>query len=260
MALRTTFRVGVLAAFVSSLAFALLVVLLAPASRGLLGDGSAPASSATSARDYARLPQSFEPNRGQSDPRVDFLSHGRGYSLFLAGGDATLVLGREGHHGKATALRMALAGASPAAVARGAGRLPGTVNYLRGHHPSARQTGIPTYRGVSYRGVYPGVDLRYYGSQRKLEYDFSLAPRADPSRIALDFSGARAVDLAPNGDLLLHLPGGTLRERAPVAFQQIGGQRRAVEARYAVHGSPVALAPGAYDSSRPLPIDPVVLT
>jgi hypothetical protein len=260
MALRTPFRVGVLAAFVSSLAFALLVVLLAPPLRGLLDDRSAPTSSATVARDYASLPQRFEPNRGQSDPRVDFLSHGRGYSLFLAGGDATLVLGREGHHGKATALRMALAGASPGAVASGAGRLPGGVNYLRGHHPSARQTAIPTYRGVSYHGVYPGVDLRYYGSQRKLEYDFSLAPHADPSRIALDFSGTRAVDLAPNGDLLLRLSGGTLRERAPVAFQRIGGERRVVDARYVVHGSRVSFALGAYDRSRPLTIDPVVLT
>jgi hypothetical protein len=217
-------------------------------------------SSATIARDYASLPQSFEPNRGQADPRVDFLSRGRGFSLFLAGGDATLLLSRQADRGKATVLRMELAGASPTALATGAGRLPGAVNYIRGVRPSASQTAIPTYRGVSYRGVYPGVDLRYYGSQRKLEYDFSLAPRADPSRIALDFDGARAVDLAPNGDLLLRLPGGTLRERAPVAFQRIGGERRAVDARYVVHGSRASFALGAYDRSRPLTIDPVVLT
>ncbi|MEA2426922.1 MAG: hypothetical protein QOF37_550 [Thermoleophilaceae bacterium] len=221
--------------------------------------GSHPASSATLSRNYASLPQSFEPNRGQSDPRVDFLSHGRGYSLFLTGGDATLLLNRQGHHGGATALRMRLAGASPAAKASGAGRLPGTVNYLRGHHPSPAQTAIPTYRGVTYRGIYPGVDLRYYGSQRRLEYDFGIAPNADPSRIALDFSGARRVGRAANGDLLLRLPGGVLRERAPVAFQRIAGERRPVAAHYVVHGHRVSFALGNYDRSRPLTIDPVVL-
>jgi hypothetical protein len=226
----------------------------------VFGAGSGPVSSATLARDYASLPQSFEPNRGQSDPRVDFLSHGRGYSLFLAGGDATLLLSRGGHSHSATAVRMRLAGARPAVKASGAGRLPGSVNYLRGRHPSAAQTAIPTYRGVTYRGVYPGVDLRYYGSQRQLEYDFSLAPNADPSRIVLDFAGARGVDLAADGDLHLRLPGGVLlRERAPVAFQMSAGTRRPVAVRYVVRGDRVSFALGAYDRSRPLTIDPVVL-
>jgi hypothetical protein len=208
-----------LTALIAAAMFASLILIVGPppAHLPLSRQGAAQLSG------YANLPQRFEPNRGQSDPRVDYLSHGRDYSLFLSGGDATLVLGREGGGGQATALRMTLAGARPHLVARGSQRLPGTVNYLRGRHPSARQTAIPTYRAVAYRGVYPGIDVRYYGSQRKLEYDFSLAPDADPSRIALDFHGARAIDLAPNGDLLLRLPGGTLRELAPVAFQRIGG-------------------------------------
>src|SRR4051794_29052451 len=86
------------------------------------------AGGARYARNYAGLPQSFEPNRGQTDPRVDFVSHGRGYSLFLAGGDATLLLTRGENPRSATALRMRLVGADAAARASGAERLPGTVN------------------------------------------------------------------------------------------------------------------------------------
>ena len=226
---------------------------------GLGGGSAGPIRTASLARGYASLPQRFEANRGQSDPRVDFLSHGRGYSLFLSHGDATLLLDAYGRHGRPTALRVRLAGARPAVKASGTGRLPGTVNYLRGRHPADGQTAIPTYRGVVYRGAYPGIDARYYGSQNRLEYDFDLAPHADPSRIVLDVSGARRVELAANGDLRLRLALGTLRERAPVAFQRVAGARRPVAVRYVVRGDRVSFALGAYDRSLPLTIDPVVL-
>ena len=41
---------------------------------------------------YRRLPLSFEPNVGQSDSSVDFLSRASGYTLFLSGGEAVLSL------------------------------------------------------------------------------------------------------------------------------------------------------------------------
>ena len=185
----------------------------------VFGGGSGSGSSATLARDYASLPQSFEPNRGQSDPARGLPLARARYSLFLAGGDATLLLSRQGHPGRATALRMRLAGARPAVKASGAGRLPAPSTTSAAAIPLPPRPRSPTYRGRHLPRGSSRVDLRYYGSQRRLEYDFSLAPNADPSRIALDFSGARRVDLAANGDLLLRLPGGALRERAPVAFQ-----------------------------------------
>ena len=44
---------------------------------------------------YGKLPMSFEANRGQTDPRVKFLSRGSGYTLFLAGDEAVLALRRQ---------------------------------------------------------------------------------------------------------------------------------------------------------------------
>src|SRR5262245_29558518 len=60
-----------------------------------LGPGRADAAAATRVRvraAFGRLPLSFEPNAGQSDAAVQFLARGPGYTLFLTGAEAVLVL------------------------------------------------------------------------------------------------------------------------------------------------------------------------
>ncbi len=133
---------------------------------------------------FGKLPLSFEPNRGQTDARVDFLSRGKGYTLFLTRGQAVLRLEKD-------ALRMKLLGAAEAPIASAADPLPDVANYFQGRDPSQWHTAVPTYQKVKYTGVYPGVDLVYYGLTRgRLEHDFIVAPGADPSQIALAFEGA----------------------------------------------------------------------
>jgi len=86
-----------------------------------------------------------------------------------------------------TVLRMRLVGANANAAVTGAGELPGKTNYFLGNDPKKWRTNVPTYAQVKYQGVYPGVDLVYYGNQGgQLEYDFVVAPGADPSAIVLD--------------------------------------------------------------------------
>src|ERR1019366_9013340 len=41
---------------------------------------------------YGQLPLAFEPNRGQFDPQVQFLSRGSGYNLYLTSQEAVLSL------------------------------------------------------------------------------------------------------------------------------------------------------------------------
>jgi hypothetical protein len=84
-----------------------------------------------------------------------------------------------------TLLRMTLAGANPAPSAAGLEELPGKVNYFIGKDPKAWRTNIPTYGKVRYGAVYRGIDLVYYGNGRQLEYDFIVAPGADPGVITL---------------------------------------------------------------------------
>ena len=81
-------------------------------------------------------------------------------------------------------------GANPGPEIVGADTLPGKSHYFIGSDPQKWVTNAPTYSQIKYRGVYPGVDLIYYGNQRQLEYDFVVAPGADPNPIGLTFEGS----------------------------------------------------------------------
>ncbi len=204
------------------------------------------------AANYARLPLSFESNHGQVDSRVRFLARGSGYTIFLTDQGAVLSLRKSGasrqlsegekqnpgvriqestadwarrstQHGsavRASAVRMNLVGANTNATVAGTDELPGKTNYYIGNDPKKWRTNIPNYGQVTFKSVYPGVDLVYYGNQRQLEYDFVLAPGADPDQIKLSFAGADhlRVDSA-SGDLVLNIGNGEMRFRKPSVYQ-----------------------------------------
>ncbi|HUO04815.1 MAG TPA: SBBP repeat-containing protein [Candidatus Binataceae bacterium] len=224
------------------------------------------------AASYAKIPLSFEPNHGQTDPSVKYLSRGRGYSLFLTPGEAVLSLKKpekHANHGAVAAtdgkqphvvLRVSLAGANHNARIEGVDRLAGKSNYLIGKDPKKWHTNVPTFAQVKYDGVYPGIDLVYHGSsQRQLEYDFHVAPGANPKQIKMGFSGARKLTLDSHGDLVVHMADGDVIEHAPVVYQEINGGRRMVKGHYAMRkGNSVGFIVAAYDRSKPLIIDPVL--
>jgi len=104
------------------------------------------------------------------------------------------------------------------------------------------------------KDIYPGIDLVLYGSEGHLEYDFVLAPGADPGRIAMRFQGARALRIATNGDLIVSTDSGELVQRKPYLYQD-----RPVEGHYRIAGPDrVVFEVGAYDPARVLTIDPVL--
>jgi len=235
---------------------------------------------------YAALPLSFEANRGQSDRQVKFLSRGRGSTLFLTGQEAVLTLrnqpseaGREKPSvnpqlppAPDSVLRLRLLGANPRATVAGADELPGKANYFIGNDPSKWHRNVPAYAKVKYQNVYPGVDLVYYGNQGgELEYDFVVAPGADPKSIALEVGthGQDSVRISENGDLRVHLAGGEISLRKPSIYQPASGHlqkttndgpRTPVEGHYLVTAAnQIRFALGAYDHTKPLVIDPVLV-
>lgn len=215
--------------------------------------GMPPAASTDTAADaYGRLPLSFERNLGQADTRVEFLARGKGYSLFLnRGAQAVIALG--------AVLKLNFAGGNPNARAEGASELPGKVNYLTGDR-SRWRTAIPTYARVTYRGVYPGVDVVFYGNQRQVEYDLIVKPGADWRPIALDVTGADLLRVSDGGDLVAEIGGRELIQRKPVVYQEIDGQRHQVRGRYVLAGpSRVRFDVGRYDATHELFIDPVLV-
>jgi hypothetical protein len=219
--------------------------------------GALPAG-ATGARTPGELrqrPLAFEENRGQSDPQVRFVARGADYTVFLTPAEAVVSVGRGDAERAVVRLRPVGASASPQLVGERA--LPGVVHYA----PVSTATPIsaPTYERVRYDDLYPGVDLVYYGRPRELEYDFVVAPGADPGAIALALAGAERLELDGEGALLVHTAAGTLRQPRPFAYQDVDGTRRPVSAGYALdRDGHVRLRLGAYDRARELVIDPVL--
>jgi hypothetical protein len=249
-------RILVMSGLMASLALSVLAASPTPRP-AYIADNSA-ANKVQMAQNYGKLPLSFEANRGQSDPQVRFISRGRGYSLFLMDTAAVLSLTKRSNAQTGT-IRMELDGASPNARATGADQLPGTANYFIGNDPTKWRTGAPTYAKVRYTRIYPGVNLVYYGNQQQLEYDFIIAPGADPKPIRLHFVGAKALRVDKGGNLIIAAPNGDVSLRKPSIYQDFGGERRQVKGQFALLGArKVGFALGDYDHSKPLVIDPVL--
>jgi hypothetical protein len=195
------------------------------------------------------LPLTFEVNRGQAAKAVRYLARSPDFTVFLTGDDAVIVGAAD------DTLRLHLVGANPTARIEGIQQLPGISNYFVGNDPAHWQRGIANYAKVRYAHAYPGIDVIYYGNRQHLEYDFEVAPHADPGRIAMDFSGAKPLSINADGDLVR---AGKAILRRPVAYQEFAGSRRAVEARYVVRSADrVVFALGRYDKSKALVIDPL---
>jgi len=133
------------------------------------------------------------------------------------------------------------------------------INYLIGNEPARWQTGVATFARVRVGRLYPGVNLIYYGNQRQLEYDFTVAPGADPSVIAIRFDGADEISVSPAGELVLNLGDGEIRQPKPVIYQIANGARKEISGGYKILDTrTVAFAIGDYDPSLPLVIDPIL--
>jgi len=232
---------------------------------------------------YRRLPLSFEPNVGQSDATVDFLSRASGYTLFLTRGEAVLSLQEQrreksfeilqepvqSNHPQtrlnSTVLRMQLVGSDLDASVRGLHELPGRSNYIHGKNPKDWHTNVASYARVQYEDVYPGVNLVYYGNQGQLEYDFTVSPGTNPHRIAMQFAGARHLHIdATTGDLVMNAGMEEVHFHKPVAYQTVDAdssisEKSLVPANYVIDANNrVTFNLGSYDRSKSLVIDPAL--
>ena len=229
------------------------------------GSGAAAASTAradaatASAARTAAAPPGFEPNHGQLPASVRFAARGAGHALLVGRDGATLALGRpDALGGGGVRVGLRVRGARPARLSASGGGA--VLNDYRGASPQRWRTGIRLYDRVRARRILPGIDLVLRrGAADHFEYDFVVAPRADPRAIALEFTGARRPRLGRDGTLLLDTPAGVLRQPAPVAYQRRGARRERVPARFAVaRDGSVRFVLGRHDRRRTLVIDPVL--
>ena len=187
----------------------------------------------------------------------NFIAHASGAEFAITPGGAEFALTKAG--GQSSDCRMQFLGANTAARITGASQLGGTVNYLRGSDAGQWRTGVPTFAQVRVENVYPGVNVVYYGSQQKLEYDFNLAAGINPSVISLRFDGAKKISTNPQGELVVTLRDGEVVQHAPVAYQIVNGARQEIAAGYQIiDAHTAAFTLGSYDHAAPLVIDPVL--
>ncbi len=225
---------------------------------------------------FAKMPLRFEKNEGQTSDDVKFLSRGQGYTMYFTPTESVMVRTKTIDSGKpkgdhfdpmadleppeteTSVVRMEVIGANPQADIRGEEPLPGTSNYFLGNDQSKWQQGVRNYKKIHYEEVYPGIDLVYYGNQRKLEYDFIVKPGADPNQITLNFEGVDGITLKDNGDLLLRTQIGEVIHQTPIIYQTIAGEKKPIEGSYSLMAdNSVAFNLAEYDSSHDLVIDPL---
>ena len=206
------------------------------------------------------IPVVFERNQGQAPATYRFLARNAGGEVrFTDSGPDFLVSGRTGQ----TIIRLRPVGAT--AETRAAGKLPlqAKGNYLIGNDSSRWISNVSTFGEVAYGGIYPGVDLFFYGSKDHLEHDFIVSPHSDPSDIRFTLTGAERLELNSSGDLVASAAGEKVILQKPIAYQEIDGKKIGVESAFRLDNSQSASGPvvsfqlGDYDPERQLIIDPV---
>ena len=229
-----------------------------------------------------KTPLVFEPNRGQADSAFQWIGRGAGFRVGLGSDGATIefrdrnaasgpkpaipdLKQQAKAKGKSkgahpTLVKLHLTGSSGWKVA-GASPTGGISNYFIGKTAANWRTDIPQYAQVKATGVYQGIDLVFHGNESALEYDFVVAPGADPKRIQIQFEGAASLQVdKANGDLVLSTGSGEeLRHAKPTIYQEIGGKKVKVPGGFAVlKGDTAGFTFEKYDPKRPLVIDPTI--
>lgn len=140
---------------------------------------------------------------------------------------------------------------------RGTEKQKATVNFFRGNDPAKWRRDLPTYAGVVYENLWSGIDWHVAGKGKTLKYEFVVKPGADPRQIKLAYQGVERLVLSDAGELVVKLRSGELRDAKPTVYQEKGGEKIPVEARFALINARIyGFALGPYDPQLPLIIDP----
>ncbi|MFC2084795.1 SBBP repeat-containing protein [Bacteroidota bacterium] len=235
-------------------------------------------------KDYLKIPMSFEENVGQVNSEVKFTSRGQGYTISLTELGATitlsnpnLMLRNEAHdyllseftsdlfnidftESNVTTLKMKLLNNLKPASIKGTDILPTISNYYSGNDPSRWIENVHNFKNVRYEEIYDGIDLIYYGNQGRLEYDFIVSPGSDPDNIRFKIDGTEKIEIDPDGNLLLFVNGGVLKQAKPVIYQIIEGEKIIISGSYLIaDNNEISFKVGNYDLEKPLTIDPILL-
>jgi hypothetical protein len=220
------------------------------------GQGLTIADRTTAVVSIAELPLAFEPNVGQGPSDQIYLTRSRVMRVGFSAGSFNLRIPSTSEN---QSLGMTLVGANQNVKIEASEKGVGESNYLLGNQPSAWKTHISQYGRLTYREIYSGVNLTYYGRGGRVEHDFVVQPGADYRQIKMRYTGVRTLTRSANGDLHMGIGENEVIVRSPHIYQMVRGREQEIGGTFVLLGDDeVAFSIGAFDSSLPLVIDPVL--
>ncbi len=229
------------------------------------------------------MPLSFTENRGQWDSKVLFKAEAGGATFWFCKGEVVYQFARDTdeledisvgtrhavsanmpdkfnhprYKKESMVLSAQFVGANPDAEIIGEDRSSYKCGYIIGNDPSKWRTDIPNYSSITYKNIYPGIDLKYYGNGHGMKYDFIVSPGADISQIKIRYDGVNNLAITSNGDLQADTRFGQIYENIPAVYQELNGSKRNIAGQYRI------IEPGVfgfevedYNPNLPLIIDP----
>jgi hypothetical protein len=193
----------------------------------------------------------------EADSVSQFSARGNDSQFLISPVESQIVLRKNAT--ETATVQMRLVGANTAAQILGDGELSGKIHYFTGNNPAQWRSGVPVFSKVRVADIYPGINLVYYGNQKRLEYDFNVAPGANPDSILIRFDGADKISVNAQAELVLKVGDGEIRQPAPVVYQMVAGVRKEISGGYKfADANTIAFAVGDYDRALPLVIDPTI--
>ncbi len=244
--------------------------------------GSAASPSVEVNRNIASMPLAFTENQGQWDERVLFRANAGAATMWFSQDGAyyqfTRRVARDDevsddplHPGldrfdreldsiETMMIKASFVGANPNPQIAGIDAMEYKCNYFIGNEPDKWRTDVHNYEAIIYEDIYDGIDLKYYGNGRQMEYDFIVSPGADPEQIRIEYKGAISLSVNDVGELVVETDWGNVTELKPHVYQLNAGQRMEIECEYMLlSGSEFGFnLRDGYDSRLPLVVDPVL--
>jgi hypothetical protein len=210
---------------------------------------------------FGASPVTFTENRGQWDESVKFKANAAGAAVWFTARGMRCQFVRTVPEADQLVVGATMIGANPCPRVYGEDVTAYTCNYFFGNDPNRWHTRIPNYGTIVFENIYDGIDLKYYGDGKQLEYDFVVSPGADVARIEIEYDGIERLSVGEAGGLVVETAWGTVHELAPVVYQKdsnriipiTGAYRLASEKTFGFELGP------DYNPALPVVIDPVLL-
>lgn len=206
------------------------------------------------------LPFMFEKNIGQHDEAIKFMLNQSKSNTYFTQSDTVLVLNKstDKESQEVNILRINLDDSNKNCEIVGTDEFNCKINYFIGSDKTKWTTDIPIYEKITYKEVYPGIDLTYYGNEGKLEHDFIVSPGADYNNIKINYNGAQKLELDEQGNLIITLNDNNLKMSKPITYQEIEGKIVNVDSNFEIIKNNIKFNISNYDENSTLIIDPTL--